>query len=98
MSNVALAIVDRVSGNWSCDRNQPWQVREAVVTDAEESQIVTAEVILTQTIELVLLPVLRAINKAVAEGELARDPRVGVCIARRPSGHDVGVAVVSRDL
>ena len=50
----------------NCEGSQPGYIREAVVSDSEETQIVPAEVELAIYIDLVLLPVLKPIKKTVA--------------------------------
>ena len=88
MRYVSLAIVDGVAGNRRVDGNEPGQVRESVISDAEQRQVVTPKVILAKAVELVLLAVFEAIEKSVAEGKLARNPGVGVGIDWAPASHE----------
>ncbi len=57
-----------------------------------------AKVELAQSIQLVLLAVLQALQKAVAERQLGRDPRVGLRILGTPASHHVRVAIVTGEL
>ncbi len=98
MGNVALTVIDGVARHWCIDRNESWNIRESVISHAEQSKVVLAQVILAKAIEFVLLTVLETIEKSIAKRELARDPGICVGIARAPSRHDVGIAVIASEL
>src|SRR5215472_10726126 len=57
-----------------------------------------AKVIFAKAVELVLLAMLEAVEEAVAKGELSGDPSIRFGIGRTPAYHDVGIAVVAREL
>ena len=94
MGDVALAVVNGIAGHGHSDWYEPREVREPVVADTEQCEVVGAEVIFAETVELVLLAVLKPLEKAVTEGELSCDPGVGVGVGGTPASHYVGVAVV----
>ena len=98
MSYVALTVINRVTRNGCVDRNQSWNIGKAVIADSEECEIMASKVVLAQAIELVLLSVLQAFKKAISKSKLTRNPCVGVRIARRSSGQDVGIAIVAGEL
>src|SRR5215469_4966470 len=98
MSSIALTVINRVTRNRCVNRNQSWNIGKAVIANPEECEIVASKVVLAQAIELVLLSLLWAFKKAVSKSKLTRNPCVGVRIARCPSGHEVGIAIVAGDL
>src|SRR5271167_4466406 len=57
-----------------------------------------AEIELAQSIQLVLLAVLQALEEAVAERQLGRDPGVGLRILGTPASHHIRVAIISGEL
>ena len=95
---VELPVVDGVAGNGHADRNQPGNVREAVVAGAEQGQLMTAQIELAKSVQLVLLAMFQAIEESVAERDLAGNPRVGLRIAGTPAADQVRIAIVSREL
>src|SRR5271166_135267 len=58
----------------------------------------TAKVELAQSVQLVLLAMLQALQEAVAERYFGRDPGIGLRVAGIPAGHEVGIAIVSGEL
>ena len=70
---VELAIVNGIVGNGNVDRDQPRDIREAIVADAQQCQLMVAQIELTKAIELVLLAVLQPLQEAVAAVGLTRE-------------------------
>jgi hypothetical protein len=74
MSLILLARIDSIVQIRHVDRNQSGYMGEAVVSDGEESQIVTREVEDGVGVELVLLPMLKAVEKTITIRGLKCDP------------------------
>ena len=75
MRGIRLPIVNRVALNGFMNGNQSRNAGESVVANAIKRQLMVPEVKLTQRIQLVLLPVLQAIQKSIAESRLSQQPR-----------------------
>src|SRR5713226_7283625 len=95
MSLILLAWVNGIVQIRHVDGSQSGYIREAVISNGEESQIVVAKVEGAVGVELVLLPMLKPIEKAIAVRGLQRDPRMRVR-SRTPAGHKIEVPVISR--
>ena len=98
MGVVELTAVDGIARDRDGDGNQSWNVRGTVIADAEQGQLVTPEVELAQPVQLVLLAMLQALQKSVAERNFHRDPFVDLGLRRTPTGHKVSVAIVAGEL
>src|SRR5271165_4970228 len=57
-----------------------------------------SEVKPAQSVQLVLLAVFQSLQKAVAEGQLQGNPLIGCWVRGTPAGHQVGIAIISREL
>ena len=73
-------------------RNQPGNIRLAVISHADDSEPVRSCLNAALTVELVLLPMLQTTEKTIPARSLQCDPRVW---SRAESGYHVDVSVVS---
>ncbi len=71
-------------------------MRKAIISDREESQVMSADGDDAVGIHLVLLPMLEPIQKAIAVRGLYGDPGMGAPHGT-PAGHQVDITVVSSD-
>jgi len=97
MSYIALTVINRVTRNRRADRNHSRNIGKAVIADPEECEIVASKVVLALAIELVLLSMLQAFKPFPKANPPAIHALVSGLLCR-PSGRDVGIAIVAGEL
>ena len=94
---VALARIDVVTEVGHVDGHQSRHHGSAVVSDAEQCELVAADVEHAFAIELILLAMFQPVEESVAVRGLHGEPRLGGGIGGAPTGSEVDIAVIASD-
>src|SRR5690242_247791 len=94
MGVIFLSRINRIVQVRHVDGSESGHIREAVISDAKESESVFADIEDAIGVELVLLPMFKAVQETVPVRGLQRNPRMGVR-SRTPAGYQIKIAIIS---